>query len=473
MNGRRVRRLFSSLNLLATITLLALFCLMANAVAFHRYARWDLTQDQITELSDQTRQVLSSLDGTVQVFVFFEPQHRLYEMVKDMFKEYMHFSPFLKVEDVDPTQDPARANQLVETLQLDELNLVVFQSGSRTKVLKEPDLAGYDYTQATFGGEPRLTSFKAEEAFTSAILSVTQATQPLIWITEGHGEKSVTEGGPSGLSDLKNQLEQQNMVVESKTLLEHSTIPSDVKLLVIPGAERRFHEQEISTLQKYLEQGGRCLILVDPLQETALEDFLKPWGVSIGKDIVVDPSRRLPFVSAANLFVTDYAEHPIVSPMRTLMTLYPLSRSVAPFDPPIDGLTVTALAFTSPEGWGETQTSVETFQYDEGTDAKGPVSIAVAVERTGPPSTRLVVIGDSDFIINVQLGNVGNKDLFLGAVRWLVDQERLIGISPKVVESIKLNLTHSQLRVMFWFSVLLIPLSFGALGILMWWLRRK
>jgi len=146
---------------------------------------------------------------------------------------------------------------------------------------------------------------------------------------------------------------------------------------------------------------------------------------------------------------------------------------------------VSPLALTSEAGWGETRTSVERFQFNEGEDLKGPVSIAVASERKppapsageapgSPPSrTRLVVIGDSDFIVNAQLGNVGNRDFLLGAVYWLIEQEQRIGIGPKPIQSIKLNLTGSQLRGILWFSLLAMPLVCGVSGVGMWWLRRK
>jgi ABC-type uncharacterized transport system involved in gliding motility auxiliary subunit len=85
----------------------------------------------------------------------------------------------------------------------------------------------------------------------------------------------------------------------------------------------------------------------------------------------------------------------------------------------------------------------------------------------------LVVVGDSDFVINAQFGNVGNRDLLLGAVYWLIEQEQLIGIGPKTLESVKLHLTGQQLTGIFWFSVLVLPVTLGLLGAAVWWLRRQ
>ena len=484
-----LRSVISSVNLLTTLALIGVLFIMVNYLGSRRYARWDFTKQKITALSGQTRQTLKSLKDPLTVVVFYQPTHRLYDRVKDLLEEYTRVSPKLQVEYVDPDQDVARARQLVGEFQLDvsdpnALNLIIFQAGTRHKYLSDTDLAEYDYTAMQFGGQPKVKSFKGEDAFTSAIINITQARSPLIWVTKGHGEKSIDSQEPAGLSALKQALGQQNMTVETVALLERATtaIPPEVKLILIPGPTHRFTEDEVALLHTYLNRGGRVLALLDPVTDTGLEDLLKRWGILVDQDIVVDPRARIPFVSAANLLIATYTEHPIVSKMKTLITMFPLARSVRPADPMPEHVKVTRLAMTSPDGWGETQTSVETFKFDEGTDLKGPVSIAVAAERTAVASTeqvgstkptRIVAIGDSDFVINTQLGNAGNKDLFLGAIYWLTEQEQLIGIGPKPLESIKLNLTASQLTHIFWFSLLGMPFVCGMLGTGMWFVRRN
>ncbi|MBI4003681.1 MAG: GldG family protein [Candidatus Omnitrophica bacterium] len=476
------RRFLASGNFLLTVVLIGVLFIMGNYLSSRHYARWDLTRQQFTALSDQTRQTLTQLEEPLSIIVFYQSSHRLYPLIKDLLAEYERVSPKVQVEYVDPEQDIARAQQLVNEFQIDvnspdAFHLVIFKSGSRHKYISDTDLADYDYAAMTMQGEPRVKAFKGEAAFTSSILSVTQAEQPLLWFTSGHGEKSTAAADTAGLSELTRYLEQQNIRVEAVNLLQHTEIPSDVKLVVIAGPTRRFTEQELALLQTALEQGGRLLALIDPLADTGLDGLLEEWGIALGMDIVVDPARQLPFVSAANLFVTDYTEHPITEKMKTLMTLFPLARSVRPTQPAPEGMTVTSLALTSDTGWGESKTSVGVFEFDAGEDLKGPVSIAAAAERgsaaDGGAPTRLVVIGDSEFLIDAQLSNVGNRDFLLGAVFWLIEQEQRIGIGPKTIEALKLNLTGTQLSNFLWLSLLAMPLACGGLGIGMWWRRRR
>ena len=480
-----LRRWLAGLNVLVTLGLLVALFVLVNFVGGRRYARADVTRTKLTALSDKTTQVLKQLHEPVQVVVFYQPTQPLYELVRDLLMEYERLSPSLSVEYVDPEQDVARAKALAQELNIDRLNLVVFRNAApsgakRQKFLSDTDLAEYDYASANMGGQPTLKSFKGEEAFTSALLAVTQTTQPLVWLTTGHGEHGADDPDSGGLEALKLALEQENLRAQPMNLLEQSEIPADVRLVILAGPTRRLTEQELLILEGFLERGGRVLALIDPLQNTGLDGVLARWGVELGNDIVVDPARQLPFVSAANLFVISYGAHPIVQRMQAgeLMTLFPLARSVRPLkNPPTN---VTELALTSERGWGETETEQRPFSFSESQDVRGPVSIAVAVEPAAPPKdaaqpapARLVVIGDSDFVTNTQLSNVGNLDFAMSAVHWLIGQEQLISISPKALESLKVSLTGGQLLGIFWLSIAGIPLLFGALGGAMWWVRRR
>ena len=226
-------------------------------------------------------------------------------------------------------------------------------------------------------------------------------------------------------------------------------------------------------LSAYLDEGGRLLALVDPMMDTGLDGLLSKWGIELGHDIVVDPARQLPFLSAANVFVTTYTQHPIVERMQTFMTLFPLARSASPTKPPRACISATALAMTSEQGWGETRMQAKPFQFTRGEDTPGPVSIAVASERAGPIPSRVVAVGDSDFVADVQLSNAGNEDFAMGALHWLVDQPQLIGIGPKSLESIKLSLSGRQMTGIFWLNFAAVPSVFMFLGLGMWLLRRR
>jgi ABC-type uncharacterized transport system involved in gliding motility auxiliary subunit len=118
-------------------------------------------------------------------------------------------------------------------------------------------------------------------------------------------------------------------------------------------------------------------------------------------------------------------------------------------------------------------------------DKKGPVSIAAAVSAasTEPakpgeaadapkPETRVVVVGDSDFVANAGLGIQGNRDLFLNTIGWLSQQENLISIRPKSPNDSRITLTATQQNNITWLSLLIIPAFIFGSGVYTWWRRR-
>ena len=124
--------------------------------------------------------------------VFMTPrQSRLLPEVKELLTRYQALSPKIEVEYLDPERNPARAEALIKESAGVRLNTIVFRSGDRRKFVPEDKLADFDFAGMQMGGgSPTMKAFKGEEAFTSAILSVTEKKQPKIVFSQGHGEAS-------------------------------------------------------------------------------------------------------------------------------------------------------------------------------------------------------------------------------------------------------------------------------------------
>ena len=88
------------------------------------------------------------------------------------------------------------------------------------------------------------------------------------------------------------------------------------------------------------------------------------------------------------------------------------------------------------------------------------------------PETRVVVVGDSDFVSTAGLGIQGNRDLFMNTVGWLSQQENLISIRPKSPTDSRITLTATQQSNITWLSLLVIPAFIFGSGVYSWWRRR-
>jgi ABC-type uncharacterized transport system involved in gliding motility auxiliary subunit len=81
-------------------------------------------------------------------------------------------------------------------------------------------------------------------------------------------------------------------------------------------------------------------------------------------------------------------------------------------------------------------------------------------------------VGSSGWVANSIFGFNGNRDLFLNMLNWLSSDEDLISIRPKDPEDRRLSLSRSQMNMIFYTSVLLMPLAVIAAGVSVWWRRR-
>jgi ABC-type uncharacterized transport system involved in gliding motility auxiliary subunit len=444
---------------------------MVNYLVSRHYQRIDFTASQMHTLSDKTKAVLSELTEPLLITVFYQPNHALYERIYTLLKEYEKSSPKLEIDYIDPQRDVARAQTLANRYQIDTMDVVIFDFKGRSKYLKDDEIANIDRTGYLQGIPPSIKAFKAEEAFTSAILSVTQERNLKVgWVT-GHGEKDPQGSETSGVLQAVNLLTQDNLEVIPFSLLAQEKLSlTDYECVVVVGPTRRFTEAEIALLEVYLQEGGALLALLDPLVDSGVERVVSQWGIEIGSDVVVDPSQKLPYVSAANVFISNYSAHQITDHLNGVAVILPLARSVGRAEEIPEDVAVRTIAATTQHGWGETQLDDTTFVFDAESDKKGPVSVVATAQGD---RSRVVVIGDSDFLTNSQIHNLGNADLFLNSVNWLLSRENLISISPKVPEDQSLNLTEGQMARAFWQNVLGLPFLGLVLGGTVWWRRRK
>lgn len=79
--------------------------------------------------------------------------------------------------------------------------------------------------------------------------------------------------------------------------------------------------------------------------------------------------------------------------------------------------------------------------------------------------SRIVVVGDSDFINNVFYGLLGNSDFFLNSINYLAGDEKLISIRPKRGLGDRVFITEAQGRFIFAICLVLLPLSAVGTGV--------
>jgi ABC-type uncharacterized transport system involved in gliding motility auxiliary subunit len=486
----RQRRMVIGTNVLVQVVAVLALVVAANWLASRHYWRLDWTKSGYYQLSEKTKQVLASLPRPVKVIVFLQPAgerdpefvDKIYQDARNLLKEFQFFGKEkLQVEYVDPQRDMARARQLVQEYSVDQANVVIFASGERHKYVAANEMVDID--QQIFGQGYRMKVFKGEGVFLAAIQSILEETPPNVYFLTGHGERDPEQFDErQGYSTLATYIKRDNITVKKWNFLEHGSLPTDAGVIVIAGPRKILTDAELSALDQHLKNNGRLLVLLDPQQQTGLENFLKTWGVQADDDLVVSPILGMINVTALGI---DYSSHAITAKMEGVNTSFPYARSIrrsgAVQGPVADQPSVTELVKTPPKGgfWGETDPEAARLEFDAAKDLPGPLPLAVAVERGKPSNvkldlgiTRMVVAGSSSFVDNSTLSG-GNVDFFMNSLNWLLQREQLVAVGPKTPEEFRLDMTLRQVRTVYTLVIAGMPLAVAAVGLMVWTRRRR
>ena len=469
--SRRQTRL-STIAFTSVVVVLGLL-VAVNYLSSRRNKRWDLTANQAYSLSPQTRQILDKLDAPLKVRVFDKPTE--FDRFRDRLSEYEYVSKKVSVDYIDADKDPIKANQN----QVQQYGTVVFDYKGKTE---------------------RVTSSE-ESQLTNGLIKLITGKERKVYFLQGHGEKDMANSERTGYSAIAAALGSENFKVDSLVLLQQQTVPADATIVAAAGPTTDLFPPEIEALKKYLQGGGKVLLLLDPPDKadapplTNLIAFAKEFGIDVGTNVVVDVSEvgRMMGTDASVPVAAKYPSHPITEKFR-LVTAYPLARSVTAVSGGANGHSAQSIIETSANSWGETDLA-DLFksgkvENDKTKDLQGPVMLGAAMSEPvgGPapaptpgknakdeppkPDMRLVVIGDSDFASNSALGIQGNRDLFLNVMNWLAQQENLISIRPKDPDDRRITLTDYQQKGVMLFALIGLPVAIFGLGIYGWTRRR-
>jgi gliding motility-associatede transport system auxiliary component len=454
----------------AVMALLALgIVVAANAISLRHSVRWDFTENKRNSVSPQTIQVLRTLKAPVSAIAFFRSDTPGKKVAEDLLTQYATYSRgkfTWRLEDTD------RAPALARQYGVESYGTVVLEGGP----------AGQTRTEKVQDAE--------EEKLTNAIVKITRAGKRVVYVLKGHGEREIGSTERAGFSQAKEQMEKANYEVKDLFLARDPKIPEDAAIVMVPSPKTDLFPQELAALDGYIAKAGKVFFMTAPFQADTTAKYLTKYGIVVDEDVVIElnPIGQLFGVGPLVPVVGQYEPHPITKDMGGVMTLFPLTRSVAPAKALPKGVQASALAQTSRQSWGETDKAV--FQTGKATpdpsEKTGPLSVALvatvdaqpdpkaegdAAKKT--PKARLVVVGTADFASNQFLGAQGNRDFFLNIVSWLAEEEDLISIRAKDPKQNPVVLTSGQSRLVLGLPILVLPGAVLICGIAVIMQRRR
>ena len=465
--------------------LVSAILLFVNLLAVRNFVRFDMTDNKIFTLSEVTKKFLGSLDDTFLVRAYFSPDlpppyHNHRKTVQQLLEEYRAYSNGrLHYKFVNPfsgtTQEEEALREGMTPIQVRVIKNNRFQR-ARAYV-------GMAFSYEDKGEHvPVLASLeRLEYEITASLKKMTSPELRTVGVLTGQGGPALQE-----MRTFLGALARQHAVVPVE-LGKSDLAPERISVLLVIAPGRRFTDEEKIHLDQYLMQGGRIAFLmnavtVDPLTRRAraseenLDDLFDVYGWILNKDLVAD-ARCAPYIlqetEEDQAFSTDvlYPFYPVASDFNSREPLVRNLPSVAfSYVSSLDtrlatirGVSARVIVSSSRQSRRFPADSADTdprhpilpSQYTESTIPLGAVvegsfrsaftdsrdpSVRQLVQQTlgsrlvtRSPATRVVVVGDGDFVLDSKLHGHDNVAFAINMVDWLVGDTLLTSIRSRDV----------------------------------------
>jgi len=447
--------------------------------------QYDTTANKQYSLSEQSIKIVKDLKQDLKVTVFAKKdgfyENNMMSLLKYMSKVSSKVKTKIYDLDVDTTAAKAYG--------INEHNTMIIELGNKRKDIYERDIVGNDPRRQQQGG----VEFKGEQAIINAILEVQEAGKKVIYFTDGHKEKDSDDmKNAAGAAVIKQALIGDNYEVKKLNILKEGKIPEDCSVLVVAGPQQAFSAAEAEAVKKYLENGGKAMLLFEPMTGTGFDALLANWELKLDNDFVVDTKSclNLGMYKDPASPIPEYEKHPITEPLEknNVPVFFPSVRSISETAEKKQNRVITKekLFMSSPSSWGETDlASLKSGKVrKDPSDLPAPLCLGYTVkERVNTKAakkdasyeTKIIIIGDSDFISNAPGGMGGYQgfiDLFANSINWLMDEGLKISIRPKTVDFRPLVLTPFRFTIIWVLTIVVTPLLIVGAGLFVWWKRR-
>lgn len=434
------RQLGARVFLRAAIPPLALIAVLAYIMAPLERRSWmaDLTSNRRNTLSPLSEKVMKRVATDVRVSAFFIPGKQGWENPTAVIKAYERLSSRVKVRFVDPNQQPA--------------------------IAKEHGVEYFGQVVVEGGGRRELANFADEIDVTGAIVRLTRAGEPQLCFVGGHGERVPGEGVE--LDEFGRALARSHVRTKTISLAATEDSFAGCDAAMVLGAKVPPLPAERERWQAFLQRDGKAMVLLEA-GGPAMDAWL-PAGMHVGEQSVSDRDSGLvddPEAVVAGVFGSS---SPVTRDLAPVFLLNPRP-VVLDRDPQGEGgVSVSQLLMTGPTA--------------KAGDRQDSYLLAAAYDRSGVENqpgcgsrigrTRVVALGDADWVLDGQIELLDNRRLLANAVEWLVQQENLIDIGSRPVEPPVL-LRGSDSRSVLLGSVVLPPSVLLCIGAAVAWRRRK
>ena len=466
------QRSLRSANAVISTLLLAIFLVGLNWLHARHARVWDWTQNNRNSLSEQTQRILNDLKFDVTITYIYEGNLQRPEVsdALDLLRTYENRSSRVKLKILNAFAEPQRARDLINSAR-PILPLAILQRNDGNEAALSDEQKVRRRREVTVLDEANLSS---------ALLKLSNPQTRTLQMLSGHGETPLWTGRGGGAFDaLARDLGAQNYNVNLLSLAAPKMpIPKNSAAVLIIAPQSDLGENELQTLLKYWQNGGRLVFWLGPTPKIFVRwnRLLGAMGLQWQSGVVLDGAQtsdraevvrgalddsRLANLGGLNRHsILRGVKGDVLFPAAAVMgeTSTPAARSVKP------------LFVSGPRSYAREIVDPTSPRNAEMPTRVGPFLLSGAAENAN--RSRVLVVASADFASDRWAGEFGNRSFALAGINWGAGDEVLVSIPVRASVVNNLSMPDEIKRLSLWFSLFALPVGCLLLGALVWWKRR-
>ncbi len=293
----------------------------------------DLTENSVTKISNETREVLKSVDekGKEIELIYLTGTADIKERVSGILEQYDAYSECVTYKSVNYHTNPAFLSSygINSEANVDGSVLVATKDKSKARIVAASDM------EISYNNN---TVFLLENLLTNAIGVVASDRQMTVCFTTGHGEiiQNVQTNPVTGVEEqggimLINLIKSENIAAYQYDI-STGEIPKEIDLVMIMSPKTDFTQKEIDTLDDYMLNGGNVAVaLTSEIKLDRLESYLETWGIKVNGDIVTETDAQSRFDESGVYFYAHKTDSEILADVESrIMVSYAKSLEFTP-----------------------------------------------------------------------------------------------------------------------------------------------
>lgn len=434
-----------------------------------RHVKLDVTASKIFSLSDQSKQVVESLNETVTLF-WVTNNGEEDPAIETLLARYGDLSSYIEIRRINLETNPGFANKYTPSIL--SKNSVIAEMVNRYKVVDYSSIYTYDLSKYYETGEYDLY-FDGESAITGAINHVANGHTPKLFFLMGHGE-------PTSTSFIAEKLQKDNVETVFYNLMGGSSVPHDADILFIYNPRSDFSKLEVEMLIEYMGRGGRIIAVTDLVRNDLpnLRYFAKYYALQTVEGLVMERDQgRFAWGRPYYLFPI-MKSHAVTNALknRGYSILMPGAFGFKQDLEARNSLIVTPLLVTSENSHAFLEGHNSSSAVIQGANTQGPFMLGVLVkERYSSVQGEIIWYTSADMLVQDydEMISGANLNLFCNSVAFLTGNNTNISIRSKGIMPDYLKVNSLAGNFISIFLIGAIPALYMLPGVIISFHRRR